>query len=421
MSLVQNIKSKLRNNQKILESFSYLTLIQIFNLVLPLITYPYLVRVLGAEIYGSLIFAQAIIGYFSVIINFGFNISATKDIAANRGSVTKLSEITSSVLILQSLLWLGCLFLFIFALYLIPLSYNEKLLLLLTFGMTFNELLFPVWFFQGIEKMKFITYINLFTKIIFLCLVFLFIKEQTDFLLVPIFYILIYIICGIISFSIILIKYKVKIKLYSLSIIFSYFNSSFYLFLSKLALLIKDKSVIVILGILFSKSIVAYYDLAMKLINIFTGLYQSIPTAILPRLMQEKNYKLARFLFVFTIIVSTCYYFFLLIFSTLIIKILAGSSFLDAKYYLAVVGLVLLVNPLNTLLNYFFILQNQERLVLTSVLISFVVFCIMLLIGFIIDDINILLFSMSLSGLCETIYKLILFRKDKVLWRFIRG
>lgn len=418
---ISRFKNKLdKGNKKILESFSYLTLIQIFNMLMPLITYPYLVRILGAELYGTIVFVQAIVGYFSIIINFGFNISATKEIAGNRDNLEKISEITSSVFILQFFLWVMCLCVFIIFIVFIPLNYNTQLLFLFTFGMTFNELLFPVWFFQGIEKMKFITYINLLTKVVFLCLVFLFVNKQSDYILVPLFYTVTYILCGIVSFSIIMTKYKVKIRYYPYKILVYYFRSSLYLFISKLALLIKDRSMIVLLGLLFSKSVVAYYDLALKLVNLYTALYQSIPTAILPRLMQQKNYKIARFLFLFTVSISVLYYLFLLFFSDWIIHILAGSLFNDAKFYLMIVGSLVVVNPLNTLLNYYLILSNEEALVLRSVSVSFITFCCFLCIGWFIDSIILLLLSMVISGLFETLYKLFLFRREKELWRFIQ-
>ena len=71
------------NNKKIIENFSYLSLLKFFSLLFPLITYPYLLRILGFEIYGGIIFAQSITMFIGIVINFGFNITGTKDIACN--------------------------------------------------------------------------------------------------------------------------------------------------------------------------------------------------------------------------------------------------------------------------------------------------------------------------------------------------
>ncbi len=87
---MKRLISKLRTHSKLVENFSYLSALQIFNMLLPLVTYPYLIRVLGSELYGTVIFAQAIIAYFSVMINFGFNISATKEIALCKDNTKRI-------------------------------------------------------------------------------------------------------------------------------------------------------------------------------------------------------------------------------------------------------------------------------------------------------------------------------------------
>ena len=99
MSLLQKIRILRHNNKKIIENFSYLTLIQVFNLVLPLIIYPYLIRVLGKEVYGTIIFTQTVATYFTIFINFGFNIFGAKEIAINKENIEKTNEILDNLYI----------------------------------------------------------------------------------------------------------------------------------------------------------------------------------------------------------------------------------------------------------------------------------------------------------------------------------
>lgn len=71
------------------------------NFIFPLITLPYLVRVLGPDKYGLLTFVQGFIQYFLIITDYGFNLSATRQIAINRGDNTKVSKIFCATIFLK--------------------------------------------------------------------------------------------------------------------------------------------------------------------------------------------------------------------------------------------------------------------------------------------------------------------------------
>lgn len=88
----------------LVENFGYLTLLQICNLLIPLITYPYLINTLGKDLYGVIIYSQAIVSYLSIFVNWGFNISATKSISINRDNPKKVNEIASVVYLVKSFL-----------------------------------------------------------------------------------------------------------------------------------------------------------------------------------------------------------------------------------------------------------------------------------------------------------------------------
>src|SRR5690554_3257409 len=100
--LKRNILSE--DKKRLLGNFLSLSGLQIFTYILPLITLPYLVRVLGVEKYGLVMFAQSFIMFFNILVDYGFNLSATREIAVNRNDNKKITEIYSSVMIIKMLM-----------------------------------------------------------------------------------------------------------------------------------------------------------------------------------------------------------------------------------------------------------------------------------------------------------------------------
>lgn len=180
-----SLKNKLQNNKRILANFSYLSILQIFTILFPLLTYPYLLRVIGLELYGVIVFAQSIITYVSLVINFGFNMSSAKEVAIYRDDLTELSRIVSTTYISKTIIWLICGIIYFSIINIYPFFQEYYWVYLLSYLLTFNELLLPTWFFQGIEKMKYITIVNLLSRLLFVIAIFLVVKEKNDYIYVP--------------------------------------------------------------------------------------------------------------------------------------------------------------------------------------------------------------------------------------------
>lgn len=274
---------------KVLENFAYVSILQIFLLFAPLITYPYLVRVLGKDLYGVIITAQVFVSYCSIIIDFGSNSIAARYIALCNQNREKLSEVVSCILSARLYLWMACSIIYSVFVFAIPSFREHYLMFILMYGMTFNDLLFPQFFFQGIEQMKHITQINIVTKLIFIILIFVLVNEPKDYFLVPVFYSVGYFVGGVISLLVISTKYRLHLTIKSLNSFSSYVKECSPLLAKDLISTVKDKLNVFFIGKYIGMGDVVVYDLGIKLVSILAKPVNIIGTVLLPRFSKNAN------------------------------------------------------------------------------------------------------------------------------------
>lgn len=265
---------------------------QLVLILTPLITYPHLIRVLGKDIYGNVILAQIVVSYFSIFIDFGFKKISAKAISENSENKIKLSVIMSSILTLRFAAWLIG-FVFYLILILLVETYNTYFwLYLFSYGFTFNELLTSQFYFQGIEKMKFMTLINFISRVFIIVGVYSLIKTEADYLYVPIIYSISFFISGLYSLYIIFYNHKISLIIPRYSELKSRIKDSSPIFFSNVLTAIKDKTGFIVIGQSIGTSELAVYDLAYKLMNLLTKPIGVLSTVMLPRIAKEKNIKL---------------------------------------------------------------------------------------------------------------------------------
>lgn len=210
MNKLSEIKKKINSNKDgktVFANFGYLSLLQIAGYVFPLITMPYLARVIGADGVGKIAFASAIVVWIQTISDWGFNLIATRDVAQNRADKEKVSRIFSNVLWARCLLTLFSGLLLLIAVLAVPYLRENADIIFVTFLLVPGYILFPEWFFQAIERMKYTTIFNLLIKLIFTISVFIFIHEREDYLIQPLLTTIGYLLCGIGALYLILMKW----------------------------------------------------------------------------------------------------------------------------------------------------------------------------------------------------------------------
>lgn len=289
--MIQYFLKIIGNNKLLIENFSYVTLLQVFILVAPLITYPYLIRILGADLYGSVLTAQMLASYASILIDFGSNNVCAKHVSLARYDKEKLSEILSSVLLVRIFLFFSVFILYFSIVIVIPSFRKFWLLYILTYGLTLNDVLFPQFFFQGLEKMKLITLVNIFIKVFFVILVFFVVKNMEDYIYVPILYALGYTLGGFLSIWILFHRWGFQFIIVKKTTMMPYIKDCMPIFATDLICTIKDKVNYILVGLFVGMSEVVIYDLALKLHSLLTKPMGILTTVLLPRFALTKNFE----------------------------------------------------------------------------------------------------------------------------------
>lgn len=292
------------DKKNLISNFFSLSTLQALNMILPLITLPYLVKVLGVENFGLLNFSLAIIMYFNILVSFGFELSATREISMNKNNVKKISEIFISVMIIKTIMAIVSILILMILILLFDMFSENAMLYFVTFGLVIGNVVFPSWFFQGMERMKYITYINVISKVAFTVLIFVLVKDSADYIYVPILNSLGAIFGGLYSLWLIFKLFNIRLFIPNKKIIFTQLKDSYHFFLSRVANNGSRYFATTIIGIYFGNVVVGYYSMVEKLFYSFMSLGGIVSQTIYPYMSRTRNINFFKKIFLIIIIVS---------------------------------------------------------------------------------------------------------------------
>lgn len=308
--------------KRFIENFFSLVILQGVTYILPLITFPYLVRVLGIEKYGLIVYALAITQYFIVLTTYGFNLYAPREIALNNKDSQKINEIFSSVYIIKLFFTLFGFAILYTIIKLFPTLESNQEVYLYSYGIVIGQALMPVWFFQGIERMKLITLIDLISKSIYTIAIFIFIKSEADFFKVPIFNSIGLIVAGLSGIFIAKKYFSANFHFPKFKTILFHLKSSSNFFLSRISVSFYTVSNTFVLGTFGSMELVGIYGIAEKLFNALQGIYHPLVNALYPFITKERDTKLFKKVFFIAITLNIIGLFFVFLYSNDIFRIL---------------------------------------------------------------------------------------------------
>lgn len=267
-------------------------LLQISNFIFPLITYPYISRVLGADGLGKVSFANSVTTYFAALATFGISTYAVRTCAKVRDDAQKLSRTAQELVLANGLTSVIAILLLIPVVIVVP-RFRGQWILMLLFGIAVaTEFLGMNWFYVSIEKFRYITIRSLVFKSISLLLIFLLVRNKSDYLI----YALIT-VSAMVGSNLVNFIHSRKYISHSLKFPFEirqHYHYTKWFFIQSVALTLFFNMDITMLGFLSTDSQVGNYEMALKIKYLLSTLVSSLGTFFLPRLSNDyvkKNMK----------------------------------------------------------------------------------------------------------------------------------
>lgn len=270
--LKKNILEKIENKQ--FKNFVVYGFGQIINLISPLLVIPYIVRICGEEGLGKSGVGLSFAFIAIVLVDYGSYINGTRLISINRDNKEMLEKTFNTIYLSKAILLLIVLMFSIIIIFTVPFFYKDSVQILLSLFFVIGQFINPIWFFQGIQNFKWITIINIFSKIVYVLTVFIFIKKPEDYIYVNFFLGSGLIIASSISFIWIYSTYSFSIKNASFSEAFLLIKSEFTLTISQLFLSFYYYAPIMIISFIGGNYMAGQYRIIDQIIMIFRTYFQ---------------------------------------------------------------------------------------------------------------------------------------------------
>lgn len=165
---------------KSIQNFIFLAIIQSSNVLISIVSVPLLIQSIGLDQFGLVNLSLSVIILLNILVGFGYNLSAPREVAISQQDKVALSHLVSNVFSAKLILALVSTFLILIGIFAFGLFEGYQVILVYSLLILFSEAALPLWFFQGMEKMKLISIANIFSKLLFLVGIVLFIRDPSQ-------------------------------------------------------------------------------------------------------------------------------------------------------------------------------------------------------------------------------------------------
>lgn len=365
------------HRKRILHNFISLSLVQGLSIIFPLVTFPYLLRVLGVEQFGVFTMIQTLIMYFDLLVSFGFGLTATQHIARSLNDTEKTSRIINAVYVIKISLFVVSILLLLISCLFIPYMRENFHLVLIASMYLVGNILFPDWYFQGIQKMRNITVVAFVSKFIGLLLIVLLVKEEGDIAFAVLALSAGNFIAGMLGFFILVRTITLRFEMPGRRFILSVFRESAYVFTSIILAPLYSSVNLFILRAFTNPLMVGYYAIAEKIYSAVVMLTNIANRTFYPHLSQlyassaaayRKNVRTIVLLFLAAFSVLSVALFFS---AEYIVQLVSGKHAPEDIGYaveiLKIMSIGLLMSPFVSFFFQLLVIQGQKKAAITNI------------------------------------------------------
>lgn len=333
-------------NSKIIKNGIWLTILQLVNTVIPVITIPYVTRILGTNEYGIFSIALNWVLYLQVLVEYGFGLSGSRKVALlKENEHEQLNQLFNNIISARILLLIASFIILNIICIISAFSSQIYISILILFIMIIGTAFQLTWLFQGKQDMKFITIINVTSRIISVILIFILVKKPDDIYLYCALYSITLLLSSIISMIVARKKYNLKFKFAKFNCIIKEFKDGIYLFASSAMTKIFNGFSVTILGIYTTASITGIFSAIYKIPYVLMMFFSPVSQAIYPFISKEftkgdeVGKKCVRKMGIPIIIMFGIFSIFIIAFNKIIINLLFGTDY--SNYSIIVIPLVI--------------------------------------------------------------------------------
>ena len=404
MNEFQNIFRRLLET-KVLENYSFMTALSICSALIGLLIYPYVIRVVGKEMYGTYVYAITIMSYFLIVMDFGFDSPCAKAIVQAEGNKDEYSHIVSAVFTAKMLLVTLCGVVLGMMMYYVPFMRHHFVLCLYAFIQTIASILFPGWYFQGTKNMKIVTYINLSIRLLTIPFIIWLVHCPSDiehYALI----VMLSIVLGTLVAYIALWRQRVRIRLVSIQQVKRFYKEAFPFFVTNLTDGLKSSILKTVIKLTFGVSELAIYDMAEKLINIPHFFTQNINAALYPEVVNNASHKRVKSILTTERIIGLSCVILTILMSYPAVLLLGGEQMRDAIPVTMLLSITIYTWLISgAYINFVFVPQNRYYFVTLNQFVALLSCIGLMVIGLLLwKNIIVIALARVLSGIAEIIY-----------------